>query len=665
MATVTEDFLFEDELLQLEPTPKRRILDWCDRFQFNERGEPYNHNAYPHLGAPGGPCDAFDDPYVRTISEMFGTRLGKTFFGQCCICYAADQDPGPMMFVSSVEKLAKEVTRRTYSIMERCRPLQGQLLREDLRSTERIELDHCVIEIGWARSPSTLGDKNAKVGHGSEIDKWERHSTSTEADPLDLFLDRGKDITNHKFILEGTPAVKGTSRIELYYSRSSQSKMYVPCPHCDKYQFLRIDRLRWEKGPDGHSDSDLARRTAHYVCEFCNGQILDFHRDRMMRLGVWVPAGCGIDHVEAQRVAKERLASLRAGTLSDTRPGRFWRQSYLIGEPTRDGVGAGFQLSSLYALSLSWGAIGARWVEAQHKATSLQNFINQWLAETWSPKKEEKDWEGLAKKLIVSVPQFVVPKWASLVFVAADHQKDHYKYTVRAYGPGWRRHTLDYGRAVTLQELYDRVILRTYDYEDSGTLGVSYAVCDYGGDPREPTEISALTLEEADGYPIKLFLCKGDSTKLGTAYRESETGKNAAIAGLPLFLVDSDWTQGELNQLIYSTERDAPSAMSVYHAQPIVHKAYTEELLNEHHVVRLNPRTKEDQLGWQRKDESRPNDLRDCERYADVICLVWLGGDPIPTRGVMMATSMGTGSPARTPVVTMPDGRPYCVLNRN
>lgn len=665
MATVCEEeFLFEDEMAQLEPAPKLRHLDWCCQNIQNNRGEPYNHAAYPHLGAPGGPSDAFDDPYVRTIVEKFATRLGKTFFGQTCICYAADQDPGPMMFASSVEKLAKEVVRRTYTMLDHCRPLARQLPREDLRSMERIELDHCTVEIGWARSPSTLGDKDAKVGHWSEVDKWERHSTSTEADPLDLALDRGKDITNHKMIIEGTPAVQGSSRIEAWYARSSRSQLNVPCPHCEKYQPLELNRIRWEKTEAGKSDPDLARATAHYVCSYCEGQIQDFHRHKMMRLGVWVPAGCGIDHAEAMRVARNRLAQLRDGTYSSTRPGRFWKQSYLLGVPERDGVVAGFHLSSLYALSLTWGAIAARWVESQGKPTSLQNFINQWLAESWSPKQEEQYWETLANKLIVPVKRMVAPEWASLVFIGVDRQLDYYKYVLRAYGPGWRRHDMDYGRASTLQELYDGLIVKQFAHEDGGTIGVSYAVCDYGGDPKESTEICLATLEEREGYPVKLFLVKGNSTPLGLAYKESETSGKSHIPGLPLFMVDGDWTQGETHRLLYHVERDAPDALSVFEAPPIEHKAYCEELLNEHRTTKLNPRTKEVQAGWSRKDENRPNDYRDCSRYLDVITLIWLGGEDFPTRGEMRALGGFSSAEATTPRLTMPDGRPFCILNR-
>ena len=79
------------------PFPQTRMLNWSITHIVNDQGRPYDHYAYPHLAAPGGPMDAFDDPHIRTISEQFATRLGKTFFGLCGLLYYADRDPSPML----------------------------------------------------------------------------------------------------------------------------------------------------------------------------------------------------------------------------------------------------------------------------------------------------------------------------------------------------------------------------------------------------------------------------------------------------------------------------------------------------------------------------------------------------------------------------------------
>lgn len=60
---------------------KVRAIVWFIANIQTDAGRPYDHDAYPHLGAPGGPCDALDNPRAMTIVFEAGSRTGKTFFG--------------------------------------------------------------------------------------------------------------------------------------------------------------------------------------------------------------------------------------------------------------------------------------------------------------------------------------------------------------------------------------------------------------------------------------------------------------------------------------------------------------------------------------------------------------------------------------------------------
>jgi phage terminase large subunit GpA-like protein len=44
----------------------------------------------------------------------------------------------------------------------------------------------------------------------------------------------------------------------------------VPCPHCGERQWLKFERLRWQKGKP---------ETAAYVCEGCKQPIAEHHTD--------------------------------------------------------------------------------------------------------------------------------------------------------------------------------------------------------------------------------------------------------------------------------------------------------------------------------------------------------------------------------------------------
>src|ERR1041385_8999733 len=98
--------LLEAAAAAIEPRERMRTLHWARKYIFTAEGRPYDHAAYPHLGAPGGPMDAFDCPQYLSIWLQWASRLGKSFFGQCALQKTADMAPCPMMFASSDQKLA-------------------------------------------------------------------------------------------------------------------------------------------------------------------------------------------------------------------------------------------------------------------------------------------------------------------------------------------------------------------------------------------------------------------------------------------------------------------------------------------------------------------------------------------------------------------------------
>lgn len=660
--------LFDTFAKQIRPRPRMKMLDWCRRYVQNENGRPYDHNAYPHLGAPGGPCDAFDDPQVRIIALQFASRLGKTFFGQCGTLFTAAMQPAPCMFVSASEKIAGEIIQRTYTLLEHCSPLVDQLAREGNRKQDCIELDNCRIFVGWARSVTTLADKNVKVGHANEIDKWERATTkidrtdgemkvhgSTEGDPLDLFLDRAKDFPNFKYILESTPSLAGVSRIEKARLASSNCAYWVPCPWCRQYQTMEMPRLTWEKDEGGHSNPDLAYHTAYYPCVWCHERIEDHHRAGMMRRGVWLPEGTGIDHATAWEVAGTRHEQLAAGTFSDEFEGHYCRQPYATGDPKRDGQTAGYQLSSLCALSLTWGVIAAKWLNSSEQ-TSRWNFINQWLGQTWKLDKRTEDWESVGRRIVVDVPQLIVPMWGSFLTCGIDRQQDHYKYIVTAWGPGSSAHVIDYGEHETLDWIHQNIVLRDWEHADGGTLRIAKTLIDSGYDPAEPYQYSRDCLNAG----LIVLCCKGSSVALQTSFRDSVLGEGTMMPGLPLIMVDPNWTQGELERRLFKCRPGDTGSLSLFAGSLPVHKDFLRQLLNDEPQSKRNARGNP-VVTWNRATDY-PNDFRDCFRYADVAHLMWVDGGSIPPR-VQLKNLLHAGP--TQPSVQMEDGRPFLLLERD
>jgi phage terminase large subunit GpA-like protein len=586
------------------PRERIRTLDWAVKHAHNEFGTRYDDSVYPHIGAPGGPFDAIDCSQYFTIWLQWASRLGKTFLGQVATMKLADTDPCPMMFASVDEKLATEVTARTYKMLELCRPMRDRLLPKNRRRQNFVDLRDCRMSVAWARSVSTLADKPVKFGLANEVDKWEQASTSTEADPLKLFSDRFKQFPIYKRIIESTPAMKSSSRVERGRLGSTNCQFWVPCPHCSEYQVLSMAHLVWDKTDAGKSDKTLALNTARYVCPHCKGAILDNHRGAMMRSGVWCPEGCTVDSEWAKECAK-------AWRENGAPHWQGWKDSpWIKGTPARDGRDAGYQLSSLYALARTWGEIAEEWVGCQKSPQNLRNFINQWLAETWSTKENQDTWEQLGQRITINVPRYSVPADCHLITLGGDIQNDRVVYAVEAWGEGNRSHTVDYGELEQLTDML-AILQRPYHREGGGSLYISLSLVDSGYHPKDVYNFCKMAA--AAGH--KIWPCKGSSTALNAPYRESRLGEDTLAPGAPIIHVDTLTTQDWIaHQLMLDPKKDS-GYCTLFNDSLGNHEYFLSQLLNEACVQKLSPTNTTKEV-WERIDETLPNDFRDCRRYA-------------------------------------------------
>lgn len=624
----------------LAPRMQSRMLTWCRAHARNTDGRPYSHDAFPHLGAPGGPSDAMDDSSIRKIWMQFASRLGKTFFGQCCVMKKADCNPGPMLFASSVEKTAIEVVERTYGMLSQSPQVAIQLRPRSRRRQSCIDFDACQMAVGWSRSVSTLADKEVEFGHANEIDKWEHLATSKEADPLRLFTDRFKNKPHHKGIFESTPSVKGKSRIESGRLGSTNCQFFVPCPHCEKYQTLKMGtpenpRVRWEHLENGRSDKDIARRTAHYVCEWCGEKIEDHHRTGMMRLGVWCPEGCTVIDSEARKAAV-LCANVDFGakgsdgaSATDGYQWLGWKNaSWIEGTPLRDGSEAGYQLSSLYALSLTWGDIAAEFVSCKSKPQDLRNFINQWLAETWEAIRRQTTWEQLGGRIIDNDQlRGIVPVWGSLLTCGIDRQSaggDRFPWVVDAWGPDGQCATIAYGEEGSFEALFSKVISAPWHHADGGQpLTIVFTLMDSGHKPTGVYEFC----RSCHAKRFAVWPCKGSQNVLESEYRQSTLGPNTSMPGMVLLMVDTI-----RSQLWIDNQLDNPDGVYSLHAGTLLeHQDFLEQIVNDAAVEGLD-KTNNVRQSYERIDSNIPNDLRDCRRYAYVARLIATHGREVPSR---------------------------------
>lgn len=605
-----------------EPRQRTRFQAWAGDRMVNESGRPFDHAAYPHHGAPGGPMDAFDDPTVREIVLQFGTRLGKTFFGQCCTLKMADEDPCPMLFATATEELCKRVIGRTYQICNQRQHLKN-LLRHQYEKAQKatlVRFKGCSMPGAWSRSPGTLGDITARFGHANEVPKWEHPSTSKEAHPLELFGDRFKDVLSiSKALYEGTPTIKGRCPIEQMRLGGWDCAFCVPCPKCGKYQKLVMGDggdhgVKYDKNENGRSDRELARRSAHYQCGHCHERIDTSDRSWIMRRGVWCPAGCEVNNEAARRITE---AWLQRGEMWTW---KGWDSAeWINGRPLNNGPRASYHLSSLYALSLDWGDLASKFVDAKATTIKLRNFVNQWLADTWEKAQRGGTWQDVHKKIGTDLPRGMIPGWATTVAVGVDRQEDFFVFVVVAMNQERRLHVVDFGMLDTEADL---VGLKNVEYatETGGMMSARFMLVDSG---HKTSEIYRICNRNRRMLPSK-----GASTALAGFYSIKKLGKKSSHPGLKVVFLDGDSTQDWVDRAVYMVEKDQANSLSMFAASDDEAEAFIGQLMNEQ-IEYVNNVTNHSKGRWVRINENLPNDFRDCVRSGLVAGMMALKSQPM------------------------------------
>jgi phage terminase large subunit GpA-like protein len=439
-------------------------------------------SLFPHIREP---LECFDDPYYRSISMQMASRLGKTVFGQVCLCKTAATNPHPMALADADEKSTRRVFKRTWDILEQVACLREQIPPRSMRSMEQIQLTDCLIHGAWSGSASTAADYAALIVMLNEIDKMTT-KLSGEADFAFLMEERCKGYRHSKILRISTPGRRDSSRIEAARLAGDNRARKVPCPFCNHYQVLRTGDgkkpggLRWDKSSNGHSTPAIALETAWYECEKCIRKILDEYRRDMLNAGVWIKEGQDI-----------------------TPDGK------IIGKPARPGPDASFgPLHSLHSLlpSMTLGKIAHAFLISRPNKEKRRNWVNSWEGETWEDRPEKITPHQLALRLGSQEPPRLCPVWSVFLTSAVDVQEHatHFKYYCCAWGPHGRGALIDYVELKSWDELREYMLAKAeYPHADGGRpLRPSLTGID-SGDGNVTPQVYAFCRSMRACYPLK------------------------------------------------------------------------------------------------------------------------------------------------------------------
>ena len=556
-------------------------------------GNHFDPSRVPHVLAPGGPIDALEREQYREVVLMWATRMFKTATSHLYLLWRADQDPVPMLMATSTKLVAEQQVRTKLEVMLEHTPrLKQQLRSPHKRKLTRIDLRHCRIFIGWSGSESTLADLSAKVVLINEVDKWDS-SSSDEADPVELARQRAKEYWDRKVILDGTPNVAGTSRLEKAFAGSTRHRFFVGCPHCQMRQVLRFggrDAMKnggvvWDRTPDGKHDAQLAARTARYVCAGCKGEIRDEHRTKMIRGGVWAPEGAHVAADGAVTAAPD------------------------------DNEVYGCHISSLYYLDLTWGYFARKFVLVRHDPTKLQDFFNSDLGEPFERTPPATDPVELRSRCVLEYPRALAPAQCLFVTAGVDRQIDHWRWLMCGWGGGALGRLIDWGICYSDEELDARVIkARVPRIGDSAALPVARSFVDSSAFTSRVYTFCDERL--VDGWPVVPI--KGSSGWMATAWRfGNRDEKEYPVAkGMspPLVLVNTNYWQEVAND-VFATRRPDDRGGFGFPREAAEDDDLWAQLLSETRVLEIDA-TGHEKWIWKRRDLAVQNHYRDCWRYA-------------------------------------------------
>ena len=403
-----EDFEGVAEILRawgegLKPDPDLTVSEWADRHRMlsgRASAEPgrYRTARTPYMGeimdrlSPGDP--------TQRIVFMKAAQVGATEAGNNWIGFAIHQAPGPMLAVQPTVELAKRNSR------QRIDPLidESPELRERVKPARSRDAGNTMLSKEFAGGILIMTGANSAVGLRStparyifldEVDAYPA-SADEEGDPVTLAEARSLTFAHRrKVFLVSTPTIRGLSRIEREFEASDQRRFFVPCPHCGAMQWLKFERLRWEKGQP---------ETAEYQCEGCEQAIAEHHKTAMLEAGEWRPTSEAAD-------------------------------------PNT----VGYHLSALYSPIgwLSWERIVRAWEAAQGSDEAIKAFRNTILGETWVETGEAPDWQRLYDRRERWKPG-IVPAGGLFLTAGADVQKDRIEVDVWAWGRGLESWLVDH-----------------------------------------------------------------------------------------------------------------------------------------------------------------------------------------------------------------------------
>lgn len=542
----------------LKPPEKLTVSEWADKYRVLDAetsAEPgkWNTSRTEYLK---GIMNAFTDVEVEEIIFVKPTQVGGTECLNNMIGYVISQDPSPTMIVYPTQELAEFTSTKRLQPMFKLSPILASKFKENDSKMLELNFSSMYAVLSGANSPSSLASRPIRYLFFDEVDKYPTNA-GKEADPISLATERTRTFTNNKKIFKtSTPTLKRGPIWQEWLNADSQYEYYVPCPHCGKYQKFTLKQIKWVselKTPEE------ARETAYYECEHCKKAIHDSNKPQMIRGGEW-------------RVVKENGKRKVA-----------------------------FHLNAIYSPWVRFGDVAYEFVSSHNYPEKLMNFINSWLGEPWEDTKNKMDSDIIFERQS-EYTEGIVPNEAMVLTGGVDVQKDHFYFTIRAWGPYMTSWNVLHGKVDTWEEV-SYIMNQSFSSLNGNSFIVNLALIDSGNDTENVYEFCLENQEWA--MPVK-----GSSNEIIAKYKISNIDKiDSKAYGMRLCIVDG----AKYKDMIFSRikKENGLGSWMVYDGTD---DDYARQITSEEKVIER--KGGRDVEVWRPKTSHADNHYLDCEVYA-------------------------------------------------
>lgn len=379
--------------------------------------------------------EAMRDRNVDRITLCWGSQTGKTTALMTMAAFTVARRPAPILWAFPTANLARNFSASRW--MPFCRDSKGiaGLIPKAMDGeidTERFtlfrqEFERSTVNFITAGSNSDIKSYPVSVLILDEIDAI---PTITRRE----CFDRVKGRTDYKILQASTPTLEEHG-VWVEYMGGDRRQWTVDCLHCGDPMVFRLwgeggkINLKWAEDAvtaEGAVDYAAVKKTAHYACEKCGGEIGDNDKMDMVIGGRWV-----------------------AGN-TNPEPGH-----------------SSYHLNSFYSPSLTFGRMAVEYLRSQKEAGGLKVFVNGWLAEPHTA-----EIEATADIAVCNVIGEYArgEKKGSDRIISVDVQRDSFYWLVRGFDKDGRSFLVNNGRCTEWVEL-EAV---------AAEAECSYGICDTG-----------------------------------------------------------------------------------------------------------------------------------------------------------------------------------------